>query len=137
MSDVLLDTCAVIWAGNGDPIADEAVDLLNETHRNQEKTLVSPFSAWELGMLVSKSRLSLTRPVADWFSDFLDRGRLTLAELSPKILAEASFLPGEPPADPADWIIISTARALDLIVVTRDTKILNYASDGHVRAIAC
>ncbi|MBO6755076.1 MAG: type II toxin-antitoxin system VapC family toxin [Roseibium sp.] len=137
MADLLLDTCAVIWTGNGDPISEDATQALNATFRDGRQTLVSPFTAWELGMLVARARLRLTRPVPDWFDDYIERGQLTLAELSPRILVESSFLPGKPPADPADRIILATARAHNLKVITRDTQILAYAEEGHVNAIAC
>lgn len=137
MSDFLFDTCAVIWTGNGDQIAPEAVDALNETHLQGQKSYVSPFSAWELGVLVARGRLRLTRPVHDWFSDFVNKSGLMLAPLTSRILADSSFLPGDPPGDPADRIVIATARAENLTILTRDRRILGYAAEGHVRAFAC
>lgn len=137
MSDLLLDTCAVIWTGNGDPLSDAATESLNESHRAGRRSYVSAFSAWELGVLVARARLRLTRPVADWFDDYLRAGRMALAELTPRILADSSFLPGDPPADPADRIIIATARAQNLTILTRDRLILGYAGEGHVKALKC
>lgn len=137
MNDLLLDTCAVIWTGNGDEIAPRAVRRLNESHRDGRQSFVSPFTAWELGLLVARARLRLTRPVADWFEDFLHRGAMALAPLTPRILAASSFLPGTPPPDPADRVIVATARAEGLTILTRDRKILAYARDGHVAALEC
>lgn len=137
MTDLLLDTCAVIWTGNDDPIDADATATINSNHRAGGRTYVSPFSAWELGLLVSRARLRLERPVASWFEDFVTKGRITLAEASAQTLIASSFLPGEPPADPADRIIIATARAMNLCIVTRDRLILDYASAGHVRALRC
>jgi PIN domain nuclease of toxin-antitoxin system len=57
--------------------------------------------------------------------------------LSPEVLIESSFLPGDLHRDPADRILIATARRSDLTLVTRDQTILRYAREGHVRAIAC
>ena len=137
MTDLLLDTCAVIWTGNGDPIDADARAAINTNHGEGGQTYVSSFSAWELGLLVSRARLRLERPVASWFEDYVIKGRITLAGTTPRILIAASFLPGEPPADPADQIIIATARTLNLCIVTRDRLILDYASAGHVRALRC
>ena len=137
MTELLLDTCAVIWTANGDPVSAAARDGLDAAYRAGRRSFVSPFTAWELGLLVSRARLRLTRPVADWFDDYVKRGGMTLAALTPRILADSSFLPGSPPADPADRIIIATARAENLTVVTRDRKILTYARDGHVAALEC
>ena len=137
MTDLLLDTCAVIWTGNGDLIEADAKALINSSHRDDGRIYVSPLSAWELGVLVSRSRLRLERPVAVWFEDYVSKGRISLAQVSPRILIASSFLPGEPSADPADRIIIATARAMNLCIVTRDRLILDYASEGHVRAQRC
>lgn len=137
MSDLLLDTCAVIWTGNGDPINADALAAINSNHGEGGRTYVSPFSAWELGLLVSLERLRLERPVANWFEDYVTKGRITLAEMSPRILVGSSFLPGEPSTDPADRVIIATARAMNLCIVTRDRLILEYAAEGHVQALRC
>jgi PIN domain nuclease of toxin-antitoxin system len=58
-------------------------------------------------------------------------------DLSPQILIASSFLPGKPPRDPADRIIIATARDLGATLITRDGLILKYAEEGQVSAIAC
>jgi PIN domain nuclease of toxin-antitoxin system len=47
------------------------------------------------------------------------------------------MLPGPVHGDPADRILIATARALDLTIVTRDSAILDYSARGHVRALPC
>ena len=45
--------------------------------------------------------------------------------------------PAEPPADPADRILVATVRDFDYSPITRDRQILDYALSGHVRAMAC
>ena len=137
MSDILLDTCAVIWIGNGDPISAAAATALDQCHRDGQTLYVSPFTAWELGVLVARARLRLTQPVIGWFNDYLLKGGCGLTDLTPDILVASSELPGKPPNDPADRVLIATARALNLIVLTRDRLILGYAGEGHVRAMAC
>jgi PIN domain nuclease of toxin-antitoxin system len=62
---------------------------------------------------------------------------VVLCGLDPETLIESSFLPGEPPRDPADRIVLATARAHALPVMTRDRAILAYAEAGHVGAIPC
>jgi PIN domain nuclease of toxin-antitoxin system len=57
--------------------------------------------------------------------------------LSISILVESCGLPGTPPDDPADRIIIATARAHGLTIVTRDGAILKYAQLGYVKALRC
>lgn len=137
MRDILLDTCAVIWIGQGAPIASGSEALLDECHQAGRTTFVSPFSAWEIGMLISRDRLRLSQKPATWLRSFLARGGACLAPVSPEILIESSFLPATPPRDPMDRIVIATARADNLTVVTRDRAILDYALQGHVNAIEC
>lgn len=137
MNGVLLDTCAVIWSGNGDPMDAPAVEAIQDAFSSGQMLGVSPITAWELGLLVSRNRLRLTQEAHNWFRNFLDRSGCTLSALDPDLLIASSFLPGEAPKDPADRIIIATARSLDLTIVTRDGLILSYAEQGHVQAIRC
>jgi PIN domain nuclease of toxin-antitoxin system len=134
---LLLDTCAVIWMGEDAPIAPAAVAAMDAAEVNGIPVLISPISAWERALLVAKGRLRSPISPKAWFDRILSVGGLKLAPLSPDILADASFLPEPLHGDPADRIIIATARALDLTIVTRDRHILEYAAQGHVRAIAC
>lgn len=137
MPELLLDTCAVIWAGNGDSLAPAATAAIAESYRGGRPVHASPFSAWELGTLVSRGRLRLTQAPLDWFQTFLRKGKVNLTGLGPDILVASSFLPDTPPRDPADRIMIATARALNLTLVTRDRIILNYAAQGHLKALEC
>ncbi|MGH7010168.1 MAG: type II toxin-antitoxin system VapC family toxin, partial [Caulobacteraceae bacterium] len=100
------------------------------------EALVSPISAWELGMLISRGRLTLSRSAPDWFGDLLDTG-VALAAMPPAVLIAASFLPGEPPRDPADRIIAATARTFGYSVMTRDRGLLSYGEAGHIESVRC
>ncbi len=89
------------------------------------------------GLLVSRNRLGLSTKPERWFQHLLTVPGVRLAELSPDILIASSFLPGDPPRDPADRIIIATARELGATLITRDGFILKYAEHGQVSTIAC
>ena len=137
MSQLLLDTCAVLWLGNGDKITAAAMEQLDSNHATNTPVYVSPFSAWEIGNLVSLNRIRLSQPPEKWFENFCHNGNLGLAELTSEVLIAASFLPEIQHKDPADRIIIATARARGLTILTRDQKILDYAEQGHVNALRC
>lgn len=98
---------------------------------------VSPISAWELGNLVARNRLRFGRPVVAWFDEMAGRGGLKQADLNARVLAASTELPGEMNRDPADRIIVATAREYGMRIVTRDRKILDYAAQGHVMALEC
>lgn len=134
---LLLDTCAIIWIALNAPIGPEAVAAMTQSAAAQEKVRVSPISAWELGLLSAKGRLATARSPMSIFGEVIATPGVRIEALSPEVLIESSFLPGNLHRDPADRILIATARNFDLTLVTRDQTILSYAQEGHVRAIAC
>ena len=137
MTDYLLDTCAAIWLMNGDPLQDPAGTELPLALERNGRLVVSPITAWEIAILSEKKRILLTLRPEVWFRKLCGLPGVRLADLSPSVLIASTTLPGEPPADPADRILIATAREFDYTLVTRDGQILNYAISGHVRAMAC
>ena len=134
---LLLDTCAIIWIALNEPIRPEARIAINTAAASDEKLRVSPISAWELGLLSAKGRLAAAKSPISIFGEVIATPGIKVEALSPELLIESSFLPGALHGDPADRILIATARAFDLTLVTRDQSILDYARAGHVRALAC
>jgi PIN domain nuclease of toxin-antitoxin system len=138
---VLLDTCAVIWLANGDPLAPEALAAIVAAGLG-DGVYVSPVSAWEIGIL-SRPRVGREpgprfQPDAkSWFSRVMAGPGIRQAALTPEIAIDASYLPGELHGDPGDRLLISTARHLGMPIVTRDRRIIEYAEAGWVRMIAC
>ena len=137
MKPIILDTCAVLWIGNNEKLASTADAALTESLDQNEPLRISPISAWELGMLVSRGRYRLSKDTAVWFQEFMDGSLAKLVALTPDVLISSSFLPGKPPKDPSDRIIVATARQYDYCIMTRDSEILEYAIQGHVNAVAC
>ena len=133
---ILLDTCAAIWLQAGSAFRPEGEAALQEAQRIGTQVLVSPITAWEIGLLVSKGRLVLSLPPLTWFDQLLELG-VDLAPLTPDILIASSQLPGPPLRDPADRIVAATARAMRYRLITRDRPLLDFASSGQVEAIAC
>ena len=137
MQALLLDTCAVIWIVENEKLAPDAVAALDDANEAGLTTYISPITAWEIGMLVSRDRLKLLITPQRWFARLFDASGVRLASMSPDLLIAASFLPGEPPRDPADRIIVATARDYGCTLVTRDRLLLDYGEQGHVRVLAC
>ena len=138
---VLLDTCAAIWLMNRGPMRDASLIAIMAAGRARG-IFVSPVSAWEIGML-SKGRpgraegLHFVPDPKTWFAKLMAAPRVREAPLTPDIAIEASFLPGEIHADPADRLLIATARHLGASIVTRDSRIIAYGRSGHVSVINC
>lgn len=137
MPSLLLDTCAAIWITENEELSPEAVQAMDDAHRAGNSVFVSPITAWERALLSSTGRIrSPVQPLA-WFERLVRDSKLSIAALTPSIMVDGWFLPDRLHRDPADRILIATARALDLTLVTRDRPILEYADKGHVRALAC
>ncbi|MDP1731075.1 MAG: type II toxin-antitoxin system VapC family toxin [Devosia sp.] len=134
---LLLDTCAAIWITENQNLSEAAATAIDDAYRASVPVLISPITAWERGLLVSKGRIASPIPSQQWFERLVTDSGFKIADMTPAMLIDSSFLPGTLHGDPADRIIIATARTLDLTVVTRDRGILEYAEAGHVRALPC
>ena len=133
----LLDTCAVVWIANGDPLREPAASALRQAYADGGGLAVSPMTAWEIAMLVAKGKIALSLAPEVWFERVLALPGVALAEMPPSVLIASCALPGEPPADPADRILAATARAFGYTLVTRDRHLLAYGGEGHVHVMGC
>lgn len=134
---VLLDTCAAIWLMSRAPLSTASRAAIRSAQTANLGVYLSPFTAWEIGTLVAKGRLHLTLSPEAWFETLLALPGVRLAALTPQLLIASTALPGNPPGDPADRIIAATARLCGYRVITRDSKLLAYAKQGHILATAC
>jgi PIN domain nuclease of toxin-antitoxin system len=132
----LLDTCAALWVV-ADLLPQKAADALNEAHRLGLPTYVSPITAWEVGLLARKGRFRSPLTPQRWFEALMSTPGAALAEMPPRVLLDASFLPGIFHLDPGDQIIAATAREFGFTVMTRDRDILDYAEAGYLSALPC
>jgi PIN domain nuclease of toxin-antitoxin system len=136
-ASLLLDTHAAVWITEGLPLASAAIEAIDAVYRSGGTIFVSAITAWEVGLLVARNRIGLSARPERWFQKVLAIPGVKLAELTPDILIESSFLPGDPPRDPADRIIIATAREIGTTLVTRDRLILKYGENGQITTLAC
>jgi PIN domain nuclease of toxin-antitoxin system len=129
---ILLDTHAWVWWVHGDDRlggqGKEAIDRAEE-----EGLGVSVISCWEVAKLVERRRLELPHPLAEWIALALAYPGVRLLELTPAIAIESTRLPGDFHRDPADQILVATARTHGAPIATADRRILAY--DG-VRSVA-
>ena len=137
MQPLLWDTCAAIWIYEKARISPAAIDAMAAAHRRDVPAYISPITAWEIGMLVSRGRLQLLIRPERWFANLFEAPGVKLADLSSDLLIASSFLPGKPPKDPTDRILVATARELGATLVTRDRALLDYGKQGHVAVLEC
>lgn len=128
----LLDTHAWVW-WNMKPgqLSPRARSLLAKSGRRDE-ILLSAISPWEFCKLLEKGRLGISCHPEEWITQALDMPGLRLVPLSPVIACRSTFLPPTFGGDPADQIIVATAREENATILTRDRAIRKYP---HVRSL--
>jgi PIN domain nuclease of toxin-antitoxin system len=87
---------------------------------------ICTISLWEVAKLVEIGRLVLPVALNQWFVDALNYPGVTLLHLSPEVATESTRLPGDFHRDPADQIIVATARIHGCSLVTADQRIRDY-----------
>jgi PIN domain nuclease of toxin-antitoxin system len=133
---LLLDTHVWLWLFNGTPgkLSPACVQAIGEAA--QEGSLyLSAISTWEVAVKEAKGDLILSMDCTTWIETALNAPGLLLAPLTPEILIASTRLPGELHRDPADRMLIATARRLRATLVTADERILGYASFGYLRVL--
>jgi len=134
---LLLDTHVWLWFFEGvtAEIALPVVRTLETAGRNR-RLLVSVLSVWEIAMLEAHRRVRLSMDCRAWVRRALQVPGLRLHGLSPAVAIESTRLPGAIHGDPVDRMLVATARLTGATIVTRDSRILEYAAEGHVTALA-
>lgn len=122
---IILDTHIWIWWVNEDEHLSPHQRSLLQAHQ-PTGVGVSAISCWEVAKLVELGRLVLRDPVLEWLTQALTYPGCRLLPLTPQIAVESTQLPGPFHRDPADQIIVATARVHRCTVLTVDRKILDY-----------
>ena len=130
---ILLDTHILLWWAGGNPelLSADAAAAITAAITGGE-IAVSSISAWEIAMLVDRGRLALSMDVAAWLAVVQEIEALRFIPVDHEIGVKAVELPGVFHKDPADRMIVATARKLGVPLVTADEKIRMYE---HVRVI--
>ena len=123
---IVLDTHIWVWWVHGDQNLTEAQERII-TENETGEIGVSAISCWEVAKLVEYGRLELPCIVDEWFEKALSYPGIRICELTPHVAIESTRLPDEFHHDPADQIIVATARLFDCPLVTSDSKILAYS----------
>jgi len=128
---ILLDTHIWVWWVHDDTRLPDPYRAYLQASEPQGLG-VSIISCWEIAKLVQYGRLVLPHPVAEWLDQALAYPRMHLLDLTPRIVVESTQLPGAFHRDPADQLIVATARVYNLPLTTLDDRIRAY-SHVHVQ----
>lgn len=128
----LLDTHIWIWWNMHPQKLSGRVRTLLSTPARYEELLLSAISPWEFAKLLEKRRLAISCDPEEWVRQALEIPKLRLVPLSPTLAYRATTLPSPFHDDPADQIIVATAREENATLLTSDARIRAYA---HCRSI--
>jgi PIN domain nuclease of toxin-antitoxin system len=133
---LLLDTHVWIWfmLANAE-LAVSGRHVINRAAASGQLRIAA-ISVWEAALLASRGRVALGRPLGQWITEAVSAPGLSIEPLLPQIAVEACSLPEAFHRDPADRLIVATARVANATLMTRDQRILDYAARGHLTAIA-
>lgn len=130
--NILLDTHMLLWYAEGTNLSDQEI-MIMEKARKSNQLFISAITIWEIAMLVQKEKIALSIDLNEWVDKVLSLPKINLLDLSIPILLQSCNLPQLLHKDPADRMIIATARSNDLHIMTHDQKIINYAKQGYVK----
>lgn len=123
----LLDTHVLLWWLHGDgPLSPGQLRILGAAD-GDSPLRVSDISLWEVAMLQSLGRIRLKLPLRDWLEKAVAPPLVRRHGISPAIAAELAALPDWFHGDPADRVLVATARVLGATLLTQDRRILESA----------
>ena len=128
----LLDTHTWIWWHMNPGKLSNKVKGLIANPNNYDELLLSAISPWEFSKLLEKQQLGISCEPEDWLRQALAMPKFRLVPLSPVIACRSTSLPPPFHSDPADQIIVATARAENAVLLTKDDKIRKYR---HMRSL--
>jgi PIN domain nuclease of toxin-antitoxin system len=133
---LLLDTHVWLWVVAGSPELSARARQTIDKAAAQGALRIAAISLWEIALLASRGRIVLGKSISFWLDEALAEPCPTIELLNPQVAIESYALPELFHPDPADRMIVATARVTGAVLMTRDRQILDYAARGHLTAIA-
>jgi len=133
---LLLDTHIWLWLMNGDErIKKSGYIPAIQRAAKASAVKIASISLWEVAMLSARGKITLEEGALVWLKKALAAPGITVCQLTPEISVESTQLPGKFHGDPADMIIVASARVLNATLLTFDKQILRYAEGGCVKTL--
>ena len=124
MISILLDTHIVVWwRSSPERLSSDQAHALKSLERRNDSAAISAVTLRELATLGQRGRLEVDIPWDAWLLDFENDARFAVLPLTPSIAIESVRLGADFPRDPADQIIVATARCHGLRLLTADEGI--------------
>jgi len=124
---IVIDTHVLIWwINNPEKLSKKAAQLIDR-EKKKDLILISSISVWEIYLLIKKNKLNLLMDTDSWLDTIESLPFIQFIPIDNKIAAKSVILPGEFHSDPADRLIVATARERGLPLVTSDERIREYS----------
>ena|SRR3989344_9515928 len=129
---ILIDTHVLLWwVSDRKKLSSKATQIFSGQVQ-QGLILVSSISIWEICLLLKKKKISLLRDTESWIEQVEKLPYIQFVPVDNRIAAKSVNLPGQFHSDPADRIIVATARETGAVLITSDEKIRKYS---HVQTL--
>ena len=132
---LLLDTHVWLWEVFATGQLSSSIRAKISEAAQRFRLRLSVISLWEISLLASRGKIELAPLVMPWIAEAERKSGIVFEPLTAEIATAAAELPGGFRSDPADLIIVATARVTGATLMTRDRRILNYAAKGYVTAV--
>ncbi len=124
MPTVLLDTHILIWWRlDSRRLGRNQTRLLQDLEKRGEPVAISAITLWEMAMLAARGRIRIGEPLGAWLEEIENHPLVTVLPLTARIAAESVRLGPDFHNDPADQLIVATARLHGLHLMTADERI--------------
>lgn len=128
MSEILLDTHVLIWWRlDSGRLGRSRIRRLQDLESRQKPVAISAITLWEIAMLVARGRIEMAEPADVWLEEIEGHPLIEVLPLTSRIAAESVRLGPDFHNDPADQIIVATARIHGLPLMTADERIRKWA----------
>lgn len=131
---IVLDTHVMIWLLQADDRLGEAARKTIVQEAAENAVLVPAICVWEIALAVNRDQLNLPHEVGDWIHKALTGKGIRIAPLEPEVAIDTARMPWDH-KDPADRMIVATARHWKAPLMTADHKILAYGESGQVKVV--
>jgi PIN domain nuclease of toxin-antitoxin system len=128
----LLDTHAWVWWLTQDRRLSPRAKSAIAGALARRDLWISLISVWEIAKKVENQQLVLDRPLEQWLDEAVTPEGLGVWELTRPILVQSCELPQPFHGDPADQILVATARRQGAVLVTKDRRLRRYP---HVQSL--
>ena len=124
-AEALLDTHILVWARqNPSELSTRQREFLTELQAREGRVAISAITLWEIAMLLTKKNLKTTASVPSLLKEIETSPWIQVLPINAAVAAECVAIRPSLKTDPADWMIVATARVFRLPLLTSDQRII-------------